>query len=200
MSRVIAPMVLALRVGGRDYAGSSMLTGALQASWRVERAGHELLKDYVWAGAQCCGAVPSEVLDPIFDAWAAMPGETDDGRKDSRAALGADHLRWAFQDRVPRRAIGYFLQRADGPDLGWPILLMLNGIDDPDAIEFVAKELARWDEETEGKGGLWPRGRRAAVERGFVGTPPAFSTRPRRGDASVCTNRRPKRWRPRRAW
>ena len=144
----------ALRLAG--YAGSLKLTPTLQESWRTEGSRQELLKDYVWACSQCCGAVPSDILNPVFDQWAAMAEETDDGREHPRAALGTNHLRWAFRDRVPRRAIGYFLQRANGPDLRWPILLMLNGIDDPDAIEFVVRELAQRDEETEGTGGLWP--------------------------------------------
>ena len=57
---------------------------------------------------------------------------------------------------MPKKAIGYFLQRAKGPELRWPLLVMLNGIDNPDAVEFVVRELAEQDERLEATGYFSP--------------------------------------------
>ena len=135
----------ALRLAG--YASSPFLSEALRQSWHLDAARQELLADYLWACSQCCGEEPARLLDPIFDAWAALPEEDNGGHANPRLSLGADHVRWAFRDRVPTNAIGYFLDRATEPGLRWPILVMLNGIDHPDAVELVATELARDDEE-----------------------------------------------------
>ena len=133
----------ALRLGG--FVGSPSLSEALQKCWRIDEARHESLADYLWACAHCCGEQPAELLDPIFDEWAALPEEDDDGGGRARISVGADHVRWAFRDRVPHGAIGYFLEQTARPGLRWPLLVMLNGIDHPDAVEFVVRELARQD-------------------------------------------------------
>ena len=135
----------ALRLAG--YASSRFLSEALQESWRIDAARQELLSDYLWACSQCCGEHPAKLLDPIFDAWAALPEEDDGGHGSPRTSFGAYHVRWAFRDWVPNDAIGYFLRRAAEPVLRWPLLIMLNGIDHPDVVEFVVTELARQDEE-----------------------------------------------------
>ena len=140
----------ALRLAG--YASSPFLSEALQESWRAEGERQELLSDYLWACSQCCGERPAELLGPIFDEWAAMPEEDEDGRDFPRVRFGGNTIRWAFRDRVPDRAISYFLDRAMELELRWPLLVMLNGIDDPEAVEFVVRELARQDEEFEGTG------------------------------------------------
>ena len=135
----------ALRLAG--YASRPILSEALQRSWHLDAARQELLSDYLWACSQCCGEEPAKLLDPIFDAWATLPEEGEGGDGSPRMSLGANHVRWAFRDRVPKNAIGYFHRRAVEPELRWPLLVMLNGIDHPDTVELVARELARQDEE-----------------------------------------------------
>ena len=164
----------ALRLAG--YASSPFLTEALQERWRAEGARQELLSDYLWACSQCCGEKPAELLSPILDEWASMPEEDENGLGSARVRFGADRIRWAFRDRVPDRAIGYFLDRAMEPELRWPLLVMLNGIDNPDAVEFVVRGLARQDEELEGTGRWSPFATSARDE---------WSRRPRYGGAPM---------------
>ena len=142
----------ALRLAG--FVASSDLAGALCESWTSDLSRKELLSDYFWACAQCCGDDPNGLLEPIVDAWAALPDDDEDGHESPRAGFGAYELRWAFRDRGPTKAIGYFLQRARDPELRWPMLVMLHGIDNPDAVEFVVRELAEQDERLEGTGGF----------------------------------------------
>ena len=144
----------ALRLAG--FVASPKLAGALRESWASDTSRKELLPDYFWACAQCCGDDPAELLEPVVDAWAEMPDEGEDGIGSPRVNFGAHELRSAFRDLVPKRAIDYFLRRARDPELRWPLLVMLHGIDSPDAVEFVVKELAELDERLEETGHFSP--------------------------------------------
>ena len=144
----------ALRLAG--FIASPKLAGALRKSWVDDLSRMELLSDYFWASAQCCGDDPVALLEPIVDAWAAMSDQDEEFVGSPRVRFGADKLRWAFRDRVPKQAIGYLLKRAKDPDLRWPILAMLNGIDNLDAVEFVVRELAKQDEQMEATGYFSP--------------------------------------------
>jgi hypothetical protein len=115
------------------------------------------LADYLWAAARCCGNNPERFLAPVCDAWAALPDPQDEKAAPSpRVSLGADHIRWAFQKDVPVSAIPYFVKRGQRDELRWPITYMLHSIDHPDAVEFVARELATIQRSVEGKGGFSP--------------------------------------------
>ena len=144
----------ALRLAG--FVARPELAGALRERWVHDLSRKELLSDYFWACAQCCGDEPVGLLEPIVDAWAAMSDEDQDGVGSPRVRFGSDELRWAFRDRVPDKAIGYLLKRARGPELRWPLLVMLNGIDNPDAVEFVVRELAQQSERLEATGHFSP--------------------------------------------
>jgi hypothetical protein len=138
----------ALRLAG--YLADSQLAEAIETSWKCdsERAGH--LEDYLWAAARCCGANPQRFVRPMCDAWAALPDEKDDNKPSPRDSLAAHHVKWAFRKDVPASAIGYFIERAKEQNLRWPITYMLNGLDHPDAVEFVVRELAETDRRLEG--------------------------------------------------
>ena len=144
----------ALRLAG--FVASPELAGVLHESWVSDLSRMELLSDYFWASCRCCGDDPAVLLEPVVDAWAAMPDEEEDRDVSPRVSFGAHEIRFAFRDKVPKRAIGYLLERAKGPELRWPLLVMLNGIDNPDAVEFVVRELAQLDERLEATGHFSP--------------------------------------------
>ena len=144
----------ALRLAG--FVGSSELAGVLRVSWKCDSSRLDLLSDYFWACARCCGNEPGTLLEPIVDAWAMMSDEDERHIGSPRVRFGADELRWAFRNKVPERAIGYLLQCAERPELRWPILVMLNGIDNPEAVEFVVRELAQRNEQAEATGSFLP--------------------------------------------
>ena len=144
----------ALRLAG--FVASPKLAGVLRESWVSDLSRMELLSDYFWASSQCCGDEPVALLEPIVDAWAAMSDEDEDIIGSPRVRFGADEIRWAFRDKVPKQSIGYLLERAKSPELRWPMLVMMNGIDSPDAVEFVVSELAQQDERLEATGGFSP--------------------------------------------
>ncbi len=127
----------ALRLAG--FIGSPELAHGLRESWSSDSSRLGSLSDYFWACARCCTEEPVALLDPIVDAWAQMP-EGDE--KFSARVNFADELRWALQRRVPERAMGYLINRAQDPELRWPIQVMLDGVDNPQAVEFVVRARA----------------------------------------------------------
>ena len=144
-----------LRLAG--HIGEPALADAIRACWRNHGNRHEHLDEYLWACAQCIHGDPATLLGPVCDGWAALPDTTDDkGMPSPRDNLAADRVRWAFHQKLPDGAVRYFIQRASDPKLKWPITYMLHGLDQPDAVEFVVRELADTDERLEGTNSFSP--------------------------------------------
>lgn len=155
-----------LRVGAIRLAGHiavPALENDLRVSWDmdVDRIHH--LADYLWASAQCYGGDPLRLLGAVCDAWAALPDTPLVPNMPSpRSDLAADHIRWAFGRKPPLAAIPYFIERAQTPELQSQITYMLHGVDEPAAVEHVARVLAAGDERLQQTGGFWPFSMRAS--------------------------------------
>ena len=153
-------LVPAFRGGTLRLAGhlaDSSLSHSIALSWDqdVERQSH--LEDYLWAGAQCCGDAPEKLLGPVCDAWAALPAEKAEGKFSApRYDMAAHNAKFAFRRWPPVHALKYLIRRAEGAELNWPILYLLNEVDHPDAVEFVARELASTARRLEGSGNFSP--------------------------------------------
>jgi hypothetical protein len=146
----------ALRLAG--HLGESSLADAIIASWISDRHRTDRLRDYLWAAAECCDTSPERLLGPVCDAWAGLSDEpSKEGVPSPRSYLAHDHLSWAFREvGIPSPALGYFIYRAQREDLRWPIILMLRGVDHPDAVEFLVCEFAASCRKFEGTKGFWP--------------------------------------------
>jgi hypothetical protein len=138
----------ALRLAG--HLADPKLAESIEASWNLDAERGSHLKEYLWASAQCCGNDPDRFLGPVCDSWAALPSEMEGNFPSPRDRLAAEEIRWAFQKDIPVSAINYFIRRAKDEDLRWPITYMLHGLDHPDAVEFVIRELAQTDRRLEG--------------------------------------------------
>lgn len=144
-------------VGGLRLAGhlaDTNLALAIEACWNSDTQRAEHLDDYLWAAAQCGGDQTERLLSPICDAWAALPDKDEgDGTPSLRNSLAAHHVAWAFWQSLPEPALRFFIKRASGEDLRWPIIYILHGIDHPEAVAFLAgymAERSRELEETDG--------------------------------------------------
>lgn len=147
----------ALRLAG--HIGDPALADALRTCWRNHANRDRHLDEYLWACAQCIDDDPASLLGPVCDGWAALPATAkDNGMPSARDDLAAHNLRWAFHRRLPVGAVRYFIERASGPELKWPVTYMLHGLDQPDAVEFVVRELAATDERLEGTNSFSPFG------------------------------------------
>jgi hypothetical protein len=138
----------ALRLAG--YLPERQMAEAIEESWKLDTEKVLHLKDYLWAAAQCCGNDPERFLGPVCDAWAALSNERIDSGLSPREALASDTVKWAFQKAVPTFAIGYFIRRGNADDLWGPMTDMLSGIDHPDAVEFLARQLANIERQSKG--------------------------------------------------
>jgi hypothetical protein len=141
-------LIGALRLAG--YLADPQLAEAIEASWNLDPEKGNHLEDYLWASAECCGSDPDRFLGSVCDAWAALPTDKNNNMPSARDNLAAHTVRWAFHKDVPMSAVGYFIKRAKAEDLRWPITYMLHGLDHPDAVEFVVRELAETDRRLEG--------------------------------------------------
>ena len=148
------------RAGGLRLAGhlaEPALADAIAACWASDPDRTERLADYLWAAAECCWIDPDRLLGPVCDAWAALPEEIlKDGFPSPRDELAAHEISWAFKEALPPLALRYFIERAQRKDLHWPITYMLRGIDQPDAVEFIAREFAAYTRTSEGTDSFWP--------------------------------------------
>ena len=172
----------ALRLVG--YLADPQLAEAVEASWKLDPNTDSHLAEYLWAAAQSCGNDPDRFLGPICDAWAALPSNKSDNNASSpRDDLAAHTVHFAFRKNVPVSAISYFTRRAAAEDLRWPITYMLHGLDHPDAVEFVVRELAEGNRKLEGTNLFSPFSATAADEwrrsEEDVGRPMSQQTRDR---------------------
>lgn len=137
------------------YLGEPTLAHAVRTAWDNTRPESRNLEAFLWSAARVCGNEASITLEPVCEAWAALP-EADEGLSEvqSRSSLAAHELSWKFRDYPPRAALPYFVRRAANKDLQWPITYMLRGIDDPIAVQHMAEYLAKLSRKTEGKGGF----------------------------------------------
>jgi hypothetical protein len=146
----------ALRLAGHFADGR--LADAIWACWQSDAERATRVDEYLWALAQCGGERTDALLAPVCDAWAALSDEAENqGSHSPRSAVAVNWLHWAFWRTLPKKALSYFIKRAGSDDnLRSNIMYMLHGVDDPDAVEFVVRELARGLKEIEGTKKFWP--------------------------------------------
>ncbi|MEZ5529713.1 MAG: hypothetical protein R3E57_07225 [Porticoccaceae bacterium] len=149
----------AIRSGGLRLAGhiaDGLLAQGVLACWSTDEEREEHLDDYLWAFARCWCEKSEEMLNPVMDVWAKMPGESHDHMPSPRDNLAAYNLRWAFRKWPPENAIDFFIRYAEREELRWPITYMLHGMDHPQAIKFVVEELAKIRHRLEGSNNFSP--------------------------------------------
>jgi hypothetical protein len=145
----------ALRLAG--HFRDSSLADAIQHCWQSDKDRMSRVDDYLWAFAQCAGERTEELLTPPCDAWATLPAKAEKESSISPRYAVGDSLSWAFWRSLPKASLDYFIRRAGKDEtLRSNILFMLRGVDDPDAVEFIAREISRWLKEAEGTDRFWP--------------------------------------------
>ncbi|MCK9635776.1 MAG: hypothetical protein M0R41_05830 [Methylobacter tundripaludum] len=131
----------ALRLAG--HLADPSLGNSISICWSIDSNKIEYLADYLWAAAECCGDNHKQLLEAVCDVWAQLPiNSVEDDSFSPRDNLAADNISWAFNKALPETALHYFIERANSEDLRWPITCMLRGVDHPDAVAFIAQELA----------------------------------------------------------
>src|ERR1043166_1896745 len=116
----------------------SARASAILKCWLRDKRRKKHLVEYLWAAAHCGGDNPGKLLKPMCAAWATLSNKvTELGRTPPREMIGVRDLFHVFKKDLSQPATRYFVGRARSKDLRLPIMLMLRGIDQPEALKFV---------------------------------------------------------------
>lgn len=160
-AQLIAPELTSkLRTGSLYLAGfiaNPDLGNAIATCWQLFGNTPDNLAAFVWAACQCSDEHPERILDPIFGYWASLPERDENDNKKPHRNLVYDHgIQWGFARRVPTGSLQYLIAKAKQEELRWPITFLIEHIDHPDAVAFIAGERARIAHEIEGSGQFPP--------------------------------------------
>lgn len=140
-----------LRTGGLYLAGhvaDPALSHAIAHCWEHFGRTPDSLPAFIWAACRCAGESPEQTLDPILDYWASLPEGQDNAPRG--LAVYNHGIHWGFARTPPIKTINYLIKQALRPELRWPITLLLEYVDDPDVVVFIANEQARVARDLEG--------------------------------------------------
>lgn len=144
----------ALRLAG--HLADENLSSAILHSWKNDTNRLDILDDYLFAAAKCCGSNPKEILELICAEWATISDKpAREGDYSPRQEISVHGLDWAFSRSISEPALLYFIERAQEEDLHWPITVMISHIDHPRAIIHLVRKFAEYNKNKE-EGSYWP--------------------------------------------
>jgi hypothetical protein len=128
------------------HLAEPFLAPAVRSAWKGA-AKHRiaLFAKFLWAALRCLPKSEDEanrLLGPLFKAWRTLPAKSPD---QSRAPENTEVIT-PLQDAIFRRGLGEqaisaLIRRAIGR-LEWPITVLLNRVDSPEAVEFTVRQAA----------------------------------------------------------
>ena len=103
----------------------------------------EVLAYAIWAAARCPLQDVNHVLGPLVERLAALPVRQDYTKSLTEREWMTLFLGWGFRPGITLEALGYLLEAGrQDPVLRRDISLMVEGVDDPHALEFLVRHLA----------------------------------------------------------
>lgn len=113
----------------------------IQDIWKKHQ--DDVLYYAVWAAACCPIENVEKVLHPLVDRIAQLPVEEECANDMTDRRWMAVRLGWGFRRGITSEALACFLQASQQDEkLREDVLLLLKGVDHPDAIEFVIRNIA----------------------------------------------------------
>lgn len=166
-------MVGALHLAG--FIGDPDLAAAIRSAWERNSVAPDMLLAFVWAAAQCGGADSAALLEPMVAAWAVLPEPlpTDRASAPTRAILYHAGLHWGFARRLPEDAIRFFVRAPTDDEMAFWIAQLLDHVDQPDSLRFVAEQMAVVSRRVAGTGAWSPW--LDSFRRGMLGSQPSVS-------------------------
>lgn len=157
---IAAELTSSLRTGSLYLAGfiaNPALSDAIATCWQLFGNTPDNLAAFIWAACHCSDEHPEHVLDPMFKYWASLPEPDEkDSDKPHRQLLYDHGIHFGFARFVPEASLQYLLTKAELEELRWPITLLVEHIDHPDVVAFIARERAHVAHRTEETGGFSP--------------------------------------------
>ncbi len=137
-----------VRKGALALAGFlefSELEDEIGECWNLANDKQQIIAEAVWAGSRCCNEQPDKLLGPMMKFLAGLSDERISDIEVGPRIRISEELGIAMRRGICNKVINYFssLHEVCKP-LNWPIVIMLEHVDMPDAIElcvrFAAKE------------------------------------------------------------
>jgi hypothetical protein len=135
----------ALNLSG--YFVAPRLIPAIEQCWNTTPHNSNLLSSAIWAAAMCCHIKPENTLEPMFDYWNTLSDVKNEYHGSDVIDVAYYGLRFAFRHHPPQdKVVSYFVEKAKSEKLHWALSIVLEEIDNPDAIEYIVREAAALDE------------------------------------------------------
>jgi len=139
------------------YLGDSSLAGAVKIAWEKATDRLEILLPALWAGLRCAGEEPAGVLGPMMPAILELPHAESGGSLSKRGSV-LEELGFAMRHGVSDPVLHYLADLGTAEeDYRWIVGAVLDNVDHPVAIRYVARILADAKHRAEQAGGflLW---------------------------------------------
>jgi len=139
------------------HIGRTDLASAIAECWKLAANSFEVLPAAVWAACRCCTGDARSVLQPVLDFWSAVSDVEDKSHMSPRREVAENHLRLAMQAGIRLEAVRLLVANAGaGSPLEEELVSLLNHVDDPVAVAFIASKRAKVSESVEKSGGFSP--------------------------------------------
>ena len=131
--------------------GALILTGFLGfdleeeilACWNLAIEKDLILTAAIWAAARCCKTKAKDILNPMMKYWSNVSDEENSYGMTPRRDI-AEKLLFGLSHGINDAVIHYFINLYDFCEpLCWPITIMFERIDSPEAIEFITRVTAK---------------------------------------------------------
>lgn len=124
------------------FLGFNDLQDEIVTCWELVTDKTRVLPAAIWAATQCCDGEPNKLLDPLMAYWTRLSDEEDSYDISPKRHIAME-LRFALARGIRDDVINYLIAQCDVHEsLRWPITLMCELIDAPDAIEFIVLSAA----------------------------------------------------------
>ncbi|MFB6187125.1 MAG: hypothetical protein ABEI86_09700, partial [Halobacteriaceae archaeon] len=150
----------ALQLAG--FLESSEILPGIADAWEVFDEEDRLLATFIWGAFQCGIPVHTSFVDKIFERWASLPSANEVDDDDGSGSSSSDQMtkgdvfarcKFALTRDPSQEQIQYLIDAVDRfPDLEYHLMLLLQRVSDPDALELVVRTLGEYQHEAEGHG------------------------------------------------
>jgi hypothetical protein len=138
------------------YLGDSSLAGAVMVAWQKAPDRLGIILPALWAGLRCAGDEPAGVIGPMMQVILKLPHD-ESGRSSSRRSSVLRDLGFAVRHGISELALRYLADLGMAEEAYRSIVAaVLDNVDHPVAVRYVASLLADAQHRAEQAGGFSP--------------------------------------------
>ncbi|WP_157972509.1 hypothetical protein [Saliphagus sp. LR7] len=142
------------------FIGKSGLLPGIKDAWKKFGDEDGLLPVFIWAAFQCGLPDDSSFVNKVFSRWASLPSTHEVEREDEAGNNDGvtkgrvySAVKFALARDISKRQIKYLYEAIDEfPELEYHLVLLLQNIADPDALEVAVRKMGEFQHEAEGHG------------------------------------------------